>query len=461
MTTRSLTESATGVAPIPEQTVRKVAVISMLGASVEWYDFFLYAAAAAAVFPRVFFSGDLPPLVGVFASFATFAVGFIARPVGGIIFGHYGDKLGRKGTLVTALMLMGGSTTLIGLLPTYAMVGAWAPTMLIVLRFLQGVAIGGQWGGAMLLATENAPKHRRGLYGSFAQAGAPLGVILANLAFLLMSANLSEASFMSWGWRAPFLVSVILVGVALYVQLRLEETTSFRQLLALKAATDVGEGEPKTRTAAGRSPVLAALASHPRQIILAAGAFIAIQVTFYILVSFVIAYGAARAGLHISRNTMLSAVLIGAVMMTPVIFISGGLSDRYGRRGLFMVGAALLGLWSFAVFPMIDTGQFLWITLAIGLAQVFIGVMYGPQAAFFAELFTTEVRYSGASLGYQTGAILGGAFAPLIATALLAEFGTGLAISAYMAVACVISLVSVFLLAETHRRDLNPKAGLE
>jgi len=433
MTTQAVAESPRGVAPVPEATVRKVAVISMLGASVEWYDFFLYAAAAAAVFPRVFFSGNLPPLVGVFASFATFAVGFIARPVGGVIFGHYGDKLGRKGTLVTALMLMGGSTTLIGLLPTYAMVGAWAPTMLIVLRFLQGVAIGGQWGGAMLLATENAPKHRRGLYGSFAQAGAPLGVILANLAFLLMSSNLSEARFMSWGWRVPFLVSLI----------------------------DVGEGEPKRRPAAGRSPVLAALASHPRQIVLAAGAFIAIQVTFYILVSFVIAYGTARAGLHIPRDTMLSAVLIGAVMMTPVIFISGGLSDIYGRRGLFMLGAALLALWSFAVFPLIDTGQFVWITVAIGLAQVFIGIMYGPQAAFFAELFTTEVRYSGASLGYQMGAILGGAFAPLVATALLAKFGTGLAISAYMAIACVISIISVWLLAETHKRDLDPKAQLE
>jgi MFS family permease len=457
MTTQSLAESGTGVAPVSENAVRKVALISLLGASVEWYDFFLYGAAAAAVFPRVFFSGDLPPLVGVFASFATFAVGFIARPIGGVIFGHYGDRLGRKSTLVTALMLMGCSTTLIGLLPSYAIVGAWAPAMLIVLRFLQGIAIGGQWGGAMLLATENAPKHRRGFYGSFTQAGAPLGVILANLAFLLMSSNLSDLDFMRWGWRVPFVISLVLVGVALYVQLKLEETASFRLLRAL---SHPGEDERKSRPATRRSPVLAVLVSHPRQIVLAAGAFIAIQVSIYILISFVIAYGSARKGLHIPRDTMLGAVLIGAMVMTPATFISGALSDIYGRRGVFMVGAILLAIWSFAVFPLIDTGRFLWITVAIAVAQGVVGIMYGPQAAFFAELFSTEVRYSGASLGYQIGAILGGAFAPLIATALLAGFGSGLAISAYMSAACVISLLSVFLLAETHRGDLDPKAEL-
>ena len=440
---------------VSESAIFEVAVISLLGASVEWYDFFLYGAAAAAVFPKVFFSSNLPPLIGVIASFATFAVGFIARPVGGIIFGHFGDKLGRKGTLVTALMLMGGSTTLIGLLPTYVIVGAWAPAALIVLRFLQGIAIGGQWGGAMLLATESAPKRRRGFYGSFAQAGAPLGVILANLALLLVSANLSEHDFMVWGWRVPFLISAILVAVALYVQLRLEETVAFRALLELKQIDGQG-AERNISVTRGRSPVLTVLASHPKQIILAAGAFVAIQVAFYILVSFVIAYGAARVGLHIPRNTMLGAVLIGALVQTPVIFLSGALSDRFGRRGLFMMGAGLLAVWSFAVFPLIDTGQFLWICVALAVAQACIGLMYGPQAAFFAELFSTEVRYSGASLGYQLGAILGGAFAPLVATALLAAFGSSLPISAYIAIACAVSLMSVFLLAETHKRDLGP-----
>ncbi|MBL4576307.1 MAG: MHS family MFS transporter [Opitutaceae bacterium] len=454
MTTKDCAYPQTTLAPVPEKTVRKVATISLLGASVEWYDFFLYGAAAAAVFPSVFFSGDLPPLVAIFASFATFAVGFIARPVGGVIFGHYGDKLGRKGSLVTALVLMGLSSALIGLLPTYAMIGAWAPAMLVTLRFLQGIAIGGQWGGAMLLATESAPKNRRGFYGSFPQAGAPLGVILANIALLIVSSSMSEESFMSWGWRIPFLLSVILVGVALYVQLKLEETSSFRQLRELNEAATADDDTPKAKPTSKRSPVLAVLASHPRQIALSAGAFIAVQVVFYILVAFVIAYGATREGLDISRDTMLSAVLIGTLIMTPVIFISGALSDIYGRRPVIMVGATLLALWSFAVFPLIDTGQFLWITVAIAVAQVCVAIMYGPQAAFFAELFSTEVRYSGASLGYQLGAILGGAFAPLAATALLVEFGNGLAIAAYMSAACAVSLLSVFLLAETYQRDL-------
>jgi MFS family permease len=444
--------------PPPEAAIRKVAAIALIGASVEWYDFFLYGAAAAAVFPRVFFAGDLPPLVGVLASFATFAVGFVARPVGGVVFGHYGDRLGRKGTLVAALVLMGLATTLIGLLPGYAAVGAWAPLMLIVLRFLQGIAIGGQWGGAMLLVTESAPAHRRGFYGSFAQAGAPLGVILANLAFLLVSASLSEQDFMAWGWRIPFILSVVLVGVALYVQLRLEETDSFRRLLSVRQSQGRGPEAKAVRTGPVRSPVLSVIASHPRQIVLAAGAFVATQVTFYILVAFVIAYGANRPELRIPRDTMLAAVMIGAVAQAPAVLLSGAISDVWGRRGIFMWGAGLLGLWAFAIFPLIDTGQFLWITVAISVAQVLVAMMYGPQAAFFAELFSTEVRYSGASLGYQLGAILGGALAPLAATMLLAKFGNGVAISGYIAGACAISLLSVFLLTETYRTDLSRRS---
>jgi MFS family permease len=458
MATQHAATVRSALEPPSEAAIRKVAAIALIGASVEWYDFFLYGAAAATVFPRVFFAGGLPLLVSVLASFATFAVGFLARPIGGVIFGHYGDKLGRKGTLVTALVLMGVATSLIGLLPTYAALGAWAPLMLIVLRFLQGIAIGGQWGGAMLLVTESAPKHRRGFYGSFAQAGAPLGLILANLAFLLVSSNLSEQAFMSWGWRVPFLLSLILVGVALYVQLRLEETESFRRLRALSAAKVGGQETPTKRTQPVRSPVISVLASHPRQIFLAAGAFIATQVTFYILVTFVIAYGANRERLHIPRDTMLGAVMIGSVLQAPAVFICGAISDVCGRRGVFMLGAALLGLWAFAIFPLIDTGQFIWIAVAISVAQVFVAMMYGPQAAFFAELFSTEVRYSGASLGYQLGAILGGALAPLAATMLLVKFGNGLAVSGYIAGACAISLLSVFLLTETHRSDLNAQS---
>jgi MFS family permease len=437
-----------------ESSIQKLAAISLIATSIEWYDFFLYGVAAATVFPVLFFSGDLPPLVALFAAFATFAVGFVARPVGAVVFGHFGDQLGRKGSLIAALLMMGAATTLIGLLPGYALIGFWAPTLLVLLRFVQGLAIGGQWGGAMLLVTENAPPGRRGFYGSFAQAGAPLGVVLANLALLLVSANISEADFLAWGWRIPFLVSVILIGIALYVQLRLEETETFRRLQAASQQRAAAIGNSAALRAHGGSPVLRAIRSHTRQILLAAGAFILVQVAFYILIAFVIAYGANRPGLDVSRDVMLMAVLIGAVVMTPAVLICGALSDCFGRRGIFMAGAALLGVWAFAVFPLIDTGSLLWIAVAISVAQVLVAMMYGPQAAFFAELFSTEIRYSGASMGYQLGAIVGGALAPLIATALLAEFGNGLAISVYISIAALISLISVAVLRETAGRDL-------
>ena len=438
-----------------DRSIQKLAAISLIATSIEWYDFFLYGVAAATVFPILFFSAELPPLVALFAAFATFAVGFVARPVGAVVFGHYGDKLGRKGSLIAALMMMGAATALIGLLPGYASIGFWAPTFLVLLRFVQGLAIGGQWGGAMLLVTENAPPHRRGFYGSFAQAGAPLGVVLANLALLIVSGTMSEQDFLAWGWRVPFLASVILIGIALYIQLRLEETETFRRLQAASEQRAAASGGSMPAGRRSDSPVLRAIRSHPKQIVLAAGAFILVQVAFYILIAFVIAYGANRPGLAVSRDVMLTAVLIGAVVMSPAVLICGALSDRFGRRGIFMAGAALLGLWAFAVFPLIDTGSLLWIAVSISIAQVLVAMMYGPQAAFFAELFSTEIRYSGASLGYQLGAILGGALAPLIATALLAKFGSGLPISIYIAVAAFISLISVAALKETAGRDLH------
>ena len=441
-----------------ERNIRKVAAISLVSSSIEFYDFFLYGVAAAIVFPTVFFSGTLPPLVALFAAFATFAVGFVARPVGGIVFGHFGDKLGRKGALVTALMMMGISSALIGCIPTYAMIGAWAPLLLVTLRFVQGLALGGQWGGAMLLATENAPPGKRGFYGSFVQAGAPIGVILANLALLTVSANLSSEDFMAWGWRVPFLLSIVLVAVALYVQLRLEETETFRALreAKLKGTTAAALDGERDST---RSPVLQVLAAQPRQIALAAGTFIACQVAFYILIAFVVAYGANRPGLSVDRDTMLTAVLIGALVMTPAAILFGALSDRFGRKPIFIIGAVGSGLWAFALFPLIDTGSFAYIALAVSVAQFFNAMMYGPQAAFFAEMFSTKVRYSGASLAYQFGAILGGAMAPLIATSLLAVSGDGFLISVYIAVAAVISLLSIMQLEETLQRDLNDGAS--
>ncbi len=429
--------------------MRRVALTSLAGTSIEWFDFFIYATAAALVFPTVFFAEDMPRYLSLIASYMTFAVGFLARPIGGILFGHYGDRVGRKKTLVFALMMMGIATTLIGLLPSYATAGVLAPVMLIVLRFVQGLAVGGQWGGAMLLVTENAPPNRRGFYGAFAQAGAPVGLILANLAFLITTASVSDEAFMTWGWRIPFLASVALIGLSLYVQLRLEDTPAFRELQALKEATAESTAVPT------RSPVLEALATYPRQIILAAGAFLAAQVTFYILITFVVAYTTNPDGLGLARSTILSAVLVSSFLQIPALFISASLSDKYGRRGIYMLGAALLGVWAFFLFPLIDTGSFLLITVAVCVGQILIALMYGPQAALLTELFSTHVRYSGASLGYQIGAILGGALAPIIATALYAIYDSTVGISIYIAIACALTLLSVFLLSETYKADLR------
>ena len=430
------------------RSIRRVAATSLASASIEWYDFYIYGTAAALVFPTVFFPADMPPFLALIASFSTFAVGFFARPVGGVLFGHYGDRVGRKKVLVVALLIMGAGTTLIGVLPTYAMVGPLAPILLILLRFVQGLAIGGQWGGAMLLATESAPAHKRGLYGSFAQAGAPVGVILANLAFLIVNDSVSQEAFMTWGWRIPFILSIALIGLSIFVQLRLEETPAFAQMAqATPPTSTVG---PPTR-----SPVFEALRLYPKEIALAAGAFMAVQVTYYILITWVIAYGTGPLGPHLPRGTMLAGVMIGAVAMAPALLISGIISDRFGRRGIYMAGAVLLAPWGFIVFPLIDTGSLLWIGVAIGVGQIFVAMMYGPQAAFLAEMFSTHVRYSGASLGYQFGAIFGGALAPIIATQLLATYGTTTGVSWYIAAACAITLVSVSMLRETRGADLH------
>ena len=431
-----------------ESSMRKVALTSLAGTSIEWYDFFLYGAAAALVFPTAFF-GEIPESTALILSLLTFAAGFIARPIGGIIFGHYGDKVGRKKTLVAALMLMGIASTLIGLLPTYAMIGVTAPILLTTLRFAQGLAIGGQWGGAMLLVTESAPSNKRGYYGAFAQAGAPIGVILANLAFIATSALLPDEAFMSWGWRIPFLASAILIGISMYIQLTMEDTKAFRELQNHQKSIGSNENQEIKK-----SPVLEALIKYPKRIALAAGAFLSIQVTFYILVAFLLAYGVTSADM--SRDDMLSAVLIGSAIMVPVQFMFSSYSDRNGRKGIFMTGAILTAIWAFAIFPLVDTGNFWLIVLAVTFGLSFLAMMYGPQAAFFTELFSTEVRYSGATLGYQLGAIVGGAFAPTIAAKLWTDFDI-FWVSVYIAIASILTLLSVMSLTETYKTDLNEK----
>ena len=430
-----------------QQNMRRVAMTSLAGTSIEWYDFFLYGTAAAVIFPKAFFPQELPTMVLLIISFSTLAVGFLARPLGGIIFGHFGDRIGRKRTLVVALMMMGVATTLIGFLPTYASIGIAAPLLLVALRFIQGLAIGGQWGGAMLLVTESAPSDQRGWYGAYAQAGAPMGVILANLAFIGVSSSMSDEAFMDWGWRLPFIASIVLIGISMYIQLKIEDTEAFRSLSDAQSADD------KPAAAVERSPVVEAIRKYPKRIMLAAGAFLSVQVTFYILIAFVIAYGMNSPSVELSRDTMLTAVLIAAAIMVPTQFYFSGLSDRIGRKNVYRWGAILTGIWGFILFPLIDTGDPMMIGFAITMGLLFLGMQYGPQAAYFTELFSTEVRYSGASLGYQIGAILGGALAPTIAVLLWNEFGI-FYVSVYIAIAALLTLWSLSQLEETKGNSL-------
>ena len=430
-----------------QQNMRRVAMTSLAGTSIEWYDFFLYGTAAAVIFPKAFFPQELPTMVLLIISFSTLAVGFLARPLGGIIFGHFGDRIGRKRTLVVALMMMGVATTLIGFLPTYASIGIAAPLLLVALRFIQGLAIGGQWGGAMLLVTESAPSDQRGWYGAYAQAGAPMGVILANLAFIGVSSSMSDEAFMDWGWRLPFIASIVLIGISMYIQLKIEDTEAFRSLSDAQSADD------KPAAAVERSPVVEAIRKYPKRIMLAAGAFLSVQVTFYILIAFVIAYGMNSPSVELSRDTMLTAVLVAAAIMVPTQFYFSGLSDRIGRKNVYRWGAILTGIWGFILFPLIDTGDPMMIGFAITMGLLFLGMQYGPQAAYFTELFSTEVRYSGASLGYQIGAILGGALAPTIAVLLWNEFGI-FYVSVYIAIAALLTLWSLSQLEETKGSSL-------
>ncbi len=426
--------------------MRKVALTSLAGTSIEWYDFFLYGTAAAIIFPIAFFPQDLPAMVLLIISFSTFAVGFIARPLGGIVFGHFGDRVGRKRTLVVALMMMGVATTLIGLLPTYDSIGLAAPLCLVLLRFIQGLAVGGQWGGAMLLVTESAPADQRGWYGAYAQAGAPMGVILANLAFISVSASMSDEAFLAWGWRLPFIASIALIAISLFIQLRMEDTEAFKALQAEQATNP-------HREVATRSPVFEAMRRYPRRILLAAGAFLSVQVTFYILIAFVIAYGLNSPTVDLTRDELLVSVLVAAAIMMPAQFYFSGLSDRVGRKQIYRWGAILTGIWGFAIFPLVDTGIPILITLAVTMGMVLLGMQYGPQAAYFTELFATEVRYSGASLGYQIGAILGGALAPTIAVLLWQELGI-IYVSVYILVAALLTLWSLSQLEETGGKAL-------
>lgn len=431
--------------------IAKVALTAAAGATIEWYDFFVYGTAAALVFPRLFFPGSLSPFVAQIAAFATFAVGFLARPFGGMIFGHFGDLYGRKRALVIALFAMGGATTLIGLLPTYATAGAAAPLLLVVLRIIQGLALGGQWGGAVLLTIENSREDRKGYYGSFVQIGVPVGLVLANVVFLVLRATLQVSQFDSWGWRIPFLLSVALICVSSYIQIKMQESIEFNNVLGEETRTASFKCRPK-------SPVVSVITDHPVKVALAGGAFLASNICFYIAVTYVIVYWTAV--LHHAQPQILGFVMISGVAMVPALIVSGRVSDSWGRTQIFMWGAVLSGLWSLVFFPLLEMDTPLVVAGDITIELVLLSLMYGPQAALFAELFPVQIRYSGASLGYQLGSVAGGGLAPVVATTLLARFRTSYAIALYMLAACAISFFCTLLLSRSiggrSRRSFRP-----
>ena len=418
--------------------LRRAVIASTIGTTIEWYDFFIYGTVTGLVFAKLYFP-ESDPLVGTLQAFAVYFVGFVARPIGAAIFGHYGDRIGRKAALIATLLLMGIATFLVAFVPGYARIGVWGAIILTVLRLIQGIGVGGEWGGSVLMSMEWARTNaHRGFIASWPQFGVPAGLFLANLAILVFSAIAGD-QFVVWGWRIPFILSIILVGVGLYIRLGILETPAFSRVVEEKRVE--------------RVPVLEVIKRQPREIILTALARMAEQAPFYIFTAFIFAYGTKVLGA--SRDMLLAAVLVASVVSFFTIPFAGWLSDRIGRKRMYLIGAVTVGVFGFIYFALLNTLVPGLIFLAIVLSLIPHDLMYGPQAALIAECFTGRLRYSGASLGYQLASVIAGGPAPLIATALFAAYGSGFAIAIYILVCAVISIASTAFLPDYTNRDIS------
>ncbi|MDF2823719.1 MAG: ral substrate transporter [Mycobacterium sp.] len=414
----------------------------MAGTVVEWYEFFLYGTAATLVFSKVFFSETTSELNAIFLAFATYAVGFVARPLGGIVFGHYGDKFGRKKLLQFSLLLVGAATFLMGCLPTFGQIGYWAPGLLVALRFIQGFAVGGEWGGAILLVAEHSPDNRRGFWASWPQAGVPVGNMLATVVLLVLTATLSEESFLSWGWRVAFWLSAVVVLVGYYIRTKVTDAPIFvaaQQEAELIKATSFS--------------VIEVLKRYPRGVFTAMGLRFGENIMYYLVVTFSITY--LKVSVGADTSSILWYLLVAHAVHFAAVPVVGYLADRFGRRPVYMVGAVLGGTWGFFAFPMMNSGNYVVITAAITLGLMIHALMYAPQPAIMAEMFPTRMRYSGVSLGYQVTSIVAGSLAPLIAVKLLDVYDSPVPISIYLAIACAITLVAVLFTRETNGIDLR------
>jgi metabolite-proton symporter len=432
--------SSTTLSPEAEdrKQLRRAVIASTVGTTIEWYDFFLYSTVTGLVFAQLYFPKS-DPLVGTLQAFGIYAVGFIARPVGAAIFGHYGDRIGRKSTLVATLLLMGIATFLVAFVPTYEQIGIWGAVLLTILRFVQGVGVGGEWGGSVLMSMEwTKTNAHRGFVASWPQFGVPAGLFLANLAVLAFS-EISGDRFLIWGWRIPFFLSIILVVIGLWIRLNILETPVFARLVS----------ENKIE----RTPMLEVIRRQPKEILLSALARMGEQAPFYIFTAFVFTYGTKILG--VSRDLLLTAVLTASVLSFFTIPFCGYLSDRIGRKRMYMVGAATTGVFGFVYFALLNTVVPAWIFLAIVLSLIPHDMMYGPQAALIAESFTGRLRYSGASLGYQLASIIAGGPAPLIAAWLFAQYGSGYAIAAYILFCAILSLVATSMLKDYTNQDIS------